>query len=209
MSKISDQKKKILIIFSDTKITEQVIMEDREERKRTDRTRTGDGILNATSSFEFSSKEGNRMPSIATVCFLLLPLGINRTNEKEGTLLQSVGSRETEKGKRKQETQERRGSVEGRRSNWPLVEFFERRTKEQDEDSEKEKSKVRASGPDTDRFSSLRCRRRESGGHVFWNVSHYAINFFLQKYIFHVFYFRIEFLYWCKNFFTFYCTVDL
>lgn len=31
-------KKKILIIFSETKITEQVIMEDREERKRTDRT---------------------------------------------------------------------------------------------------------------------------------------------------------------------------
>lgn len=37
MSKISDQKKDF-DHFSETKITEQVIMEDREERKRTDRT---------------------------------------------------------------------------------------------------------------------------------------------------------------------------
>lgn len=176
--------KKILIIFSKTNITEQVIMKDREGRKRTDRTSTGEGILNATSSSSFPRKKGTgchlSRPS-ASFCSLLELTGRTR---RKGYFSRALILKKQRKGKgsKRYERREDRWRKEDRIDRSSNSSKEERRNKTK---IAKKKS-PRSALPVRIQTGSLSCsaRRTESDGYVFWNISHYAINFFLQKYTF-------------------------
>lgn len=93
--------------LKNTKITEQVVMKNREERKRTDRTRTDENILNATSSSSFLRKKGTgcylSRPS-ASFCSLLELTG--RTREGRDTSPEDWFSRNREREKEARDTKE-------------------------------------------------------------------------------------------------------